>query len=146
MILANFIEEKEKKLVEQHLCNSADLVARQRVNLTLLSGVNSFLSCISSWIIFAFHKGSSLHPLCKLLLGCLTITDLCVCLISQPLTAIYWISVAQSTLECLSLSISVAHVLYNNLYIVWSVGLNSDCNKRGQASRSVIGTEIQNKL
>ena len=26
---------------------------------------------------------------------------------------------------------------------MWSVGLNSDCNKRGQTSRSVVGTEIQ---
>ena len=98
MALANFIEEREKKSVEQHLCNSADLTAGLRVNLTLLSGVNSFLSVTAFLgnvlILIALHKESSLHPPSKLLLRCLATADLCVGLISEPLTIIYWMSVA----------------------------------------------------
>ena len=92
------IEEREKKSVEQHLCNSTDLSAGLRVNLILLSGVNSFLSVTAflgnALILIALHKESSLHPPSKLLLRCLATTDRCVGLISQPLTIIYWMSVA----------------------------------------------------
>ena len=98
MTLANFIEEKQKKSVERHLCNSADLTAGLRVNLTLLSGVNSFLSVTAFLgnvlILIALHKESSLHPPSKLLPRCLATTDLCVGLILQPLVVIYWMSVA----------------------------------------------------
>ena len=98
MVLQNFIEKIENKSFEQHLCNSTNLTAGLRVNLTLLSGVNSFLSVTAFLgnvlILIALHKESSLHPPSKLLLRSLAITDLCVGLISQPLTIIYWMSVA----------------------------------------------------
>ena len=96
MVLKNFIEEIEKKSVEQHLCNSTELTAGLRVNLTLLSGVNSLLAVTAFLgnvlILIALHKESSLHPPSKLLLRCLATTDLCVGLTSQPLTIIYWMS------------------------------------------------------
>ena len=41
------------------------------------------------------------------------------------------------------LSSSISGKSSNKFYIVWSVGCNYDCNKRGQTSRPVIGTEIQ---
>jgi len=38
----------------------------------------------NSLILFALHKDKSLHPPSKLLLRCLTVTDLCVGVIGQP--------------------------------------------------------------
>ena len=50
MVLETFIEEIEKKSVEQHLCNSTDLTAGLSVSLTLLSVLNSFFSVTAfSW-------------------------------------------------------------------------------------------------
>ena len=98
MALENFIEETEKKSVEHHSCNSADLTAGLHVNLTLFSGVNSFLSVTAflenALILIALYKESSFHPPSNLLLRCLATTDLCVDLISQPLIVIYFMSVA----------------------------------------------------
>ena len=55
------------------------------------SVLNIFLSITASLgnssILIALHKVSSLYPPTKLLFRCLAVTDLCVCLISQPLFA-----------------------------------------------------------
>ena len=40
-------------------------------------------------------------------------------------------------------SLRISYKFYNRLYLVWSLGRNSDCDKRGQTSRPVVGTEIQ---
>ena len=57
---------------------------------TFLSSVCIFLTLTAilgnSLILVALHKNTSLHPPSKLLLRCLTITDLCVGVIGQPLT------------------------------------------------------------
>ena len=63
---------------------------------TYLSAVNIFLFITAflgnSPILAALHKESSLHPPSKLLYRCLATTDLLVGLVSQPLTATYWMS------------------------------------------------------
>ena len=41
------------------------------------------------------------------------------------------------------LSLRINRRLYNSLYFLWSVCADNDCNKRGQTSRPVVGTEIQ---
>ena len=41
------------------------------------------------------------------------------------------------------LSLRSNSTVYNKLYLVWSFGWNSDCYKRGQTSRPVVGPEIQ---
>ena len=41
-------------------------------------------------ILVALHKVSSLHPPSKLLFRCLATTDLCVGLITEPLSVVYW--------------------------------------------------------
>ena len=48
---------------------------------------------------------------------------------------------SEGTSEYLSLHNTCG--LYNGQYFLWSVCVDSDCNKRGQTSRSVVGTEIQ---
>ena len=61
-----------------------------------LSTLNIFLSITAllgnALILCALHKETSLHPPTKLLLRCLTITDLCVGVITQPLYAVYLLS------------------------------------------------------
>ncbi len=56
------------------------------------SALNIFLSITATLgnalILIAIHKESSLHPPTKLLFRCLAVTDLCVGLISEPITAI----------------------------------------------------------
>ena len=125
MVLEKFIEEIEKKSVEQHLCNSTDLTAGLRVNLKLLSGVNTFLSVAAFLgnvlILTALHKESSLHPPSKLLLRSLAITDLCVGLISQPLTIIYWMSVANKHWNICPLAF-VTHFITSYILCGASVG------------------------
>ena len=70
---------------------------RQEFELVYLSAVHIFLSLTAflgnGLILIALHKESSLHPPSKLLYRCLATTDLCVGLVSQPLSATYWMSV-----------------------------------------------------
>ena len=90
----------------------------------------------------ALHKESSLHPPSKLLLSSLATTDLCAGVIVEPLIVIYWMSVVNKlTLEYLSFRRN--GTVSNKLYLVFSVSLDTDCNKRRQTSRPVAGTEIQ---
>ena len=61
-----------------------------------LSALNIFLSITASLsntlILIALHKVTSIYPPTKLLFRCLSVTDLCVGLTSQPLYAIYMIT------------------------------------------------------
>ena len=78
----------------------------------------------------------------KLLFRCLATTDLCVGLISEPFAITYWMSIMnERTLEDLSLRIQGS--LYSRPLIEWSVCVDTDYYKRGQSSRSVVGSEIQ---
>ena len=80
------------------LC-SPGLTTALHGQLTFLSVSNSFLSVTAflgnALILIALHKESSLHPPSKLLLRCLATTDLCVGLISEPLTVTVWMSVVK---------------------------------------------------
>ena len=66
--------------------------------LIYLSAFNIFLSITAVLgnilILVALRKVSSVHPPSKLLLRCLATTDLCVGLISEPLSVVYWMSLA----------------------------------------------------
>ena len=98
MASANFTGDEQQKSVEQQLCNSSKSTPGLQGHLTFLSGVNAFLSVTAflgnTLVLIALHKESSLHPPSKLLLRSLATTDLCVGLISEPLTVIYWMSIA----------------------------------------------------
>ena len=98
MAAANFTEDEQQRTVKQQLCNSSGSIPGLHGHLTFLSGVNAVLSVTAFFgnilVLIALHKESSLHPPSKLLLRSLVTTDLCVGLISEPLTVIYWMSVA----------------------------------------------------
>ena len=67
--------------------------------LIYLSAFNIFLSITAVLgnilIIVALRKVSSLHPPSKLLFKCLATTDLCVGLVAEPLSVVYWMSMSQ---------------------------------------------------
>ena len=69
-------------------------------DLYSLAAVNILLSITASLgnilILIALSKESSLHPPSKLLYRCLTVTDLCVGLLSHPLFVIQLLSMAHS--------------------------------------------------
>ena len=68
--------------------------------LVYLSAFNIFLSITAVLgnilILLALRKVSSLHPPSKLLFRCLATTDLCVGLITEPLSVISWMSVTHA--------------------------------------------------
>ena len=95
MAAANFTGDGQQKTLNELIC-SLDLTSGQHGQLTFISGLNSILSVTAflgnALILIALHKESSLHPPSKLLLCNLATTDLCVGLIAEPLSVIYWMS------------------------------------------------------
>ena len=68
---------------------------QQSIYLAVVNVILSLTAILGNFLILvALRKESSLHPPSKLLYRCLATTDLLVGLVSQPLQAIYWISVA----------------------------------------------------
>ena len=68
---------------------------QQSIYLALVNVILSLTAILGNFLnLVALRKESSLHPPSKLLYRCLATTDLLVGLVSQPLQAIYWISVA----------------------------------------------------
>ena len=71
--------------------------------LIYVSAFNMFLSITAVvgniLILVALRKVSSIHPPSKLLFTCLATTDLCVGLIIEPLSVVYWMSLAHEQLN-----------------------------------------------
>ena len=90
MATGNFTRHEQPKTVEQFNCWTTRPV-------DIYFSFNSFLSVTAflgnALILIALHKESSLHPPSKLLLRCLATTDLCVGLLSEPLSVTVWMSV-----------------------------------------------------
>ena len=82
----------------QELLCSPSLAGRlqqQSIYLAVVNVILSLTAILGNFLILvALRKESSLHPPSKLLYRCLATTDLLVGLVSQPLYAIYWISIA----------------------------------------------------
>ena len=96
MAITNFTRVgTQTKTFEELLCSSSLMSRFQQESLSV-AAVNILLSITAfvgnSLILVALHRESSLHPPSKLFYRCLATTDLLVGLVSQPLTATYWIS------------------------------------------------------
>ena len=127
----------------QELACSPLLVGELQKQSFCFAVVNILLSITAFFgnflILVALHKESSLHPPSKFLYRCLATTDLLVGLLSQPLSAIYYM-----TLVCEDWSLCrYAWDTGYGLYIMWSVFVDDYGHKRGQTSRLVIGAKIQ---
>ena len=96
MATSNLTEDGNQYRYEELLC-SAGLTARLHGHLPFLSLLTIVLSITAvlgnTLILVALHKETSLHPPSRLLFRSLATTDLCVGLISEPLTVVYFISV-----------------------------------------------------
>ena len=82
---------------QELLCSPslADELQQQSIYLAMVNVILSLTAILGNFLILvALRKESSLHPPSKLLYRCLATTDLLVGLVSQPLSTIYWISIA----------------------------------------------------
>ncbi|XP_078349940.1 adenosine receptor A2a-like [Oculina patagonica] len=90
---ANFTGGEKQTETFLQLLYSASLTGAIHKHLTYLTVVNIFLTITAflgnTLILVALRKESSLHPPSKLLYRCLATTDLCVGLISEPLSVTY---------------------------------------------------------
>ena len=100
--------------------------------LVCLIVLNIFLSICAflgnSLILVALHKKSCLHTPSKLLLRCLSASDLCVGLIAEPAIVMYWISLVFVGNTAFRYSVLISH-LTGYIFIGLSVSVNTDCNK-----------------
>ena len=132
MVITNVTDDGKQRTLEELVC-SVDLTKGIHYQLTCLSIVLNIVLSITAilgntLILVALHKESSLHPPSKLLLRSLTASDLCVGLISDPLSVTYWMSVVN---EHLNICRYISRKFHSRLRFVWSVFVDIDCNKRG---------------
>ena len=93
--MANFSGDRKYETYNQLFCSEETLtgISEELTFFAVLNiplSVTAFLGNIL--IQVALHKESSLHPPTKLLLRSLSVSDLCVGLISEPITVIAWFS------------------------------------------------------
>ena len=69
-------------------------------------------------ILIALSKESSLHPPAKLLYRCLAITDLCVGLISEPSSVVYWLSLVREDWKLFHHALKMSFLSYYILSLV----------------------------
>ena len=89
--------EVQMETFQELLCSPslAGGLQQQSIYLAVVNVILSLTAILGNFLILvALRKESSLHPPSKLLYRCLATTDLLVGLVSQPLQAIYWISIA----------------------------------------------------
>ena len=93
--LTNFTEDENQKTFEEQSCSS-EFTEGVHGELIFLSTINVLFSVAAflgnTLILVALHKESSLHPPSTLLYRNLTVTDLCVGIIVEPLKVASWIS------------------------------------------------------
>ena len=82
---------------QELLCSASSVggLPKQSNHLAVVNVILSLTAILgNSLILVSLRKECYLHPPSKLLYRCLATTDLLIGLISQPLFAIYWISIA----------------------------------------------------
>ena len=83
-----------------------------KIFFPISSVLSLLIICGNLLILLVLHKVSSIHPPSRVLFRCLSITDLCVGLVSQPLFAVYSMAVEEknwslcSKTEGLTLAVS----------------------------------------
>ena len=101
MAETNFTRDGRETERKVKLFCSTTLTGESHKELIYLAAFNVFLSITAflgnTLILVALRKESSLHPPSKLLLRCLTVTDLCVGVIAEPLLVVYWISLVHKS-------------------------------------------------
>ena len=126
MRTANFTGREKQTTLSNGLeryCSS-ELAEGIQYQLVCLIVLNIFLSICAflgnSLILVALHKKSSLHTPSKLLLRCLSASDLCVGLIAEPAIVVYWTSLLFGGNATCRYSALISHITG---YILGSVSL-----------------------
>ena len=96
--MANVTEKEKQATAENLYCFlSKTLIEDTQHQLIFVSAFNMFLSLAAflgnAVILDALRKESSIHPPSKLFFRCLATTDICVGVITEPLSVYYWMSV-----------------------------------------------------
>lgn len=82
-----------------------------RVFLSVLNIIFSITAVLGHILVFiAFYKQSSLHPPSKLLFRCLSATDLCFGVITQPAFVVYQLSIVAKRLDICYLAASISYI------------------------------------
>ena len=140
MATGNFSGDGQKNTLEQLLC-TANLTAELHGHFTFISILNAFLSIAASLgnalILVALRKESSLHAPSKVLLSNVATTDLCVGLIVEPLAVTLVVTAVSEHWNICRYVYEVVSVIS---FILFSVSVDTDCNKCGQTSRPFVGS------
>ena len=109
------------KSYEELLCSPSLMGGYQQLLICFLA-VDILLSIAAftgnSLILVALHKESFLHPPSKLLYRCLATTDLLVGLVTQPLIALWWMSVVQEHWSLCRYAYDAAQITGRVLFLV----------------------------
>ena len=120
MSTTNF-SRSHTKSYEELLCSPSLMGGYQQLQICFLA-VDILLSMAAfagnSLILVALHKESFLHPPSKLLYRCLATTDLLVGLVTQPLIALWWMSVVQEHWSLCRYAYDAAHITGRVLFLV----------------------------
>ncbi|XP_078365516.1 adenosine receptor A2a-like [Oculina patagonica] len=115
--MINFTSHRSEETIQFSACSvtiADSEEAKCVVNFRFLVSVNVILSITSLLgnilILTALQKETSLHPPSKLLFRCLSCTDLCVGLISQPLYIFYVTMIANKNWNLCGITESLAHM------------------------------------
>ena len=123
-MITNFTGKESQITIEQLYC-SAQLGGKVHAYLILLSVIDIFLSITAFLgnilILVALRKETALHPPSKLLLRNLAITDLCVGIIVEPLSATYWLS--EATERCQNICRYASDFRYVTGFVLCAVSL-----------------------
>ena len=91
------VTEKQATAENLYCFLSKTLIEDTRHQLIFVSAFNIFLSVAAllgnAVILDALHKEFSIHPPSKLFFRCLATTDICVGVLTEPLSVYYWMSV-----------------------------------------------------
>ena len=97
MTTANLSADETQNTFEQLYCSANPTAKLIHGQVTFVSVFNIFLSITAFFgnalILIALYKKSFLHSPSKVLLSNLAATDLCVGLIIEPLTVIYFMNI-----------------------------------------------------
>ena len=143
MAAQNLSGDGQQKAVSV-LSFSLDITPGLHGQLTFLSVLNTFMSVTAflgnALILIALHRVFASATAQTLSLLPCSNWSLCWSYCRDSLCYLLHVY-SERLLEYVPLRISCG--LYNGQYILRSVGVDTDCNKRRQTSRSVVETEIQ---
>ena len=123
MEMRNASSSESHNLYSQLFCSAEDLAGlhKELITLSVFNTTLAFITFIgNALILFALHKETSLHSPTKLLLRNLSVSDLLVGVISEPVVIAYWMSVVFKQWSICRLALGSAFI---STYVLGPVSL-----------------------